>query len=521
MKFYFLSVVAFLYAGTLTASSGETNLQSLNKTLNFTENKGQVHDQNYKARPDVLFSGTDGKLTFHLKNNGISYQLNRIDSYKEEEDFKTKQKRKVVDQTTIYRIDINWLNANTNAAVKRGNAIEGYNNYYLESCPNGALNVKSYEQVEYENIYKGINLKWYEHDGQLKYDYIVAPHANYKQIQLQIKGAQLQLQKNGCLLLKTPLGTIEEHAPIVYQNGKKLKANYVLKGNVLSFNVENYDPNQQLIIDPVVRIWGTYYGGSGGDYAYSSVCDASGNVFLAGETESNTGTIIATLGSHQSTLVAIGGAYDAFLVKFNSLGVRQWGTYYGGSFNEKGRSCAIDISGNVYLAGTTQSTAGISTPGSHQSSFAGGTLDDAFLVKFNSAGVRQWGTYYGGTGTDTGYGCSVDNSGNVFLTGFSGFSSINNITTPGCHQSIYAAGGQDAYLVKFDSNGNRLWGTYYGGSVSDEGYSCACDNLGNVYMVGATGSTAGTVIASAGSHQSTAGGGGDAFIVKFNPSGTR
>lgn len=82
-----------------------------------------MHDQHYKARPDVLFSGTDGKLVFHLKTNGISYQLNRVDSWKEEEDHKTKEKRQVVDKSTIYRVDINWLNANTQATVRTGNAL--------------------------------------------------------------------------------------------------------------------------------------------------------------------------------------------------------------------------------------------------------------------------------------------------------------------------------------------------------------------------------------------------------------
>jgi hypothetical protein len=483
----------------------------------FTENKGQVHDQHYKARPDVLFSGTDGKLVFHLKNNGISYQLNRIDSWKEEEDHKTKEKRQAVDKTTVYRVDINWLNANTKATLKTGQALEGYNNYYLESCPNGAINVKSYIMVEYQNIYKGINLKWYQKKGQLKYDYVVAPHANYKQIQLEIKGADLQLQKNGSLNLKTPLGTIEEHAPRVYQNRKQLKANYVLKGNVLSFNVENYDPNQQLIIDPAVRVWGTYYGGSGDDDSEGCSIDGSENVFIVGYTNSSSGTVIATVGSHQSS---IGGSYDAFLVKFNSLGVRQWSTYYGGTGTDYGRSCVTDLSGNVYIAGTTQSTAGISTSGSHQLLYSGSS--DDFIVKFNSSGVRQWASYYGGSGSETGGSCSIDPFGNIYLAG-STTSSIN-ISTPGSHQVSYnvGIGAYDAFLVKFNSSGVRQWGTYYGGSGGEYGMYCITDAIGNVYLAGNTNSNTTNVIATVGAHQSANGGGyWDAFLVKFNANGMR
>ena len=57
------------------------NYPSTSKALCFTENKGQVTDQNHQARPDVLFGGQSKGLTFHLRNNGISYQLNRIDKW--------------------------------------------------------------------------------------------------------------------------------------------------------------------------------------------------------------------------------------------------------------------------------------------------------------------------------------------------------------------------------------------------------------------------------------------------------
>ena len=73
---------------------------------------------------------------------------------------------------------------------------------------------------------------------------------------------------------------------------------------------------------------------------------------------------------------------DAFLVKFNSSGVRQWGTYYGGTGDDKGRSCATDASGNIYLAGQTRSNSGIATTGAHQTTSGGS--DDAFLVKFDA-----------------------------------------------------------------------------------------------------------------------------------------
>ena len=352
------------------------------KAISFTENKGQVHDQNNNARPDILFGGTDGNLVFHLKRNGISYQLGRIDSWKKDKSLTLDKETelKAPDQSTIYRLDINWLNANANANITKGKTYEGYGNYYLENCPNGALNVKSYENITYQNLYKGIDLKWYQKNGTLKYDYLVAPGANYKQIQLEIKGAILKLQKNGSLLLKTPLGEIIEQAPVVFQNGKTLKSHYVLKNNVLSFEVENYDQTKELIIDPIIRVYGTYYGGTGVESGQSCATDASNNVYLAGYTAS-TGTILATTGAHQTTMA---GGNDAFLVKFNAAGVRQWATYLGAAFDDRGYSCATDATGNIYLTGYTNSNSAFATTGAHQTANGGSGSYDAFLVKFNS-----------------------------------------------------------------------------------------------------------------------------------------
>jgi hypothetical protein len=266
-----------------------------------------------------------------------------------------------------------------------------------------------------------------------------------------------------------------------------------------------------------VRQWGTYFEGNGN----ACTTDASGNVYIVGLTNSTSG--IATAGAHQTVM---SGSGDAFLVKFNSSGVRQWGTYFGGPFNggsanETGISCATDASGNIYMVGKTPSNSGIATVGAHQT--AGGTqFFDAFLVKFNSTGVIQWGTYYDGLGDTQPNSCATDASGNVYMAGqvFQELLPDSGISTPGAHQTTYGGGFTDAFLVKFDPNGVRQWGTYYGGSSVEEGTSCAIDPSGNVYMAGHTGSTTG--IATAGAHQTVFGGGGlDGFLVCFNSSGVR
>jgi hypothetical protein len=109
--------------------------------------------------------------------------------------------------------------------------------------------------------------------------------------------------------------------------------------------------------------------------------------------------------------------------------VRAWGTYYTGTGQvwpngeERGNSCITDAAGNVYMVGFTSSNSDIATAGAHQTVYAGGPISsgtggyDAFLVKFNSSGVRQWATYYGGSQDDMGISCAIDASGNVYMIG--------------------------------------------------------------------------------------------------------
>ncbi|HRD39611.1 MAG TPA: calcium-binding protein, partial [Bacteroidia bacterium] len=117
-----------------------------------------------------------------------------------------------------------------------------------------------------------------------------------------------------------------------------------------------------------VRQWGTYYGGTGGDIAYSCATDAAGNVYIVGYSATSTANVISTAGSHQ---VTIGGGFDAFAAKFNAAGVRQWGTYIGGTGGEYAYSCATDVSSNLFVTGFTNSGTGISSVGSHQATYGG------------------------------------------------------------------------------------------------------------------------------------------------------
>jgi uncharacterized repeat protein (TIGR01451 family) len=485
--------------------------------LSFEENKGQMKDQFWKARPDVLFYGHSEGMNFFIKNSGMSYQLSRVESWKDKDELMKElhantslSKEKIPNEIGTYRVDVNWLGANNNFETQKGQELDGYNNYY--NVPEGiepVLFVKKYASITLNNVWDGINLHYYGTDGLLETDYIVSPGADFKQIKIQYQGAELSTDNNGNLIIKTPFGEIHEGSLKVFQEGKQIEAHWMIQeGNIVSFDIPSYNPNIAMVIDPLTRVWGTYYGGNDQDEFRSVTIDDLGNLFLSGLTVSSSGI---SSGGHQNTYG--GGVLDAFLVKFNSSGLRLWGTYYGGAGDDIGYYANCDTSGAVYMSGYTSSLMGIAS-GGHQNILGGGT--DAYLVKFNSSGVRLWGTYYGGSNGEEGRGINCDTYGNVYLAGLT--ASTSGIAAGG-HQNIFGGGQSDAFLVKFNSSGVRQWGSYYGGSGFDGASNPTCDLNGNVYLSGGTASTNG--IASGG-HQNTFGGGNrDAFLVKFNNSGVR
>lgn len=479
----------------------------------FQENKGQICDQNYNPRPDVKFSGSVNGLNYHLTETGISYQLSHVNTWEAKPRIGTSDTYSCPGSTSIYRVDVKWIGTSSSVMILPGNLLEGVNNYYMSHCSNGVINVKSYDNLMYKEIYSGIDLKWYEKNGDLEYDYIVKPGGRISDIKFEISGAgKLKINSKGALEITTPLGVIVQKSPVAFQDGKSVNVKFNLKGNTIGFEVSNYNKSKTLIIDPAIVQWSTYYGNTGADHLQEISGDASG-LYSVGFTAS-TSTLIATTGAHQTTN---GGGTDGMLVKFNSSGARLWATYYGGGGSDLFVGCQVDNAGNIIAVGNTQSI-NMATTGAYQTTYAGG--DDGLVVKFNSSGVRQWSTYYGTINTDEFLSVATDNSGNVFVGGFT-ISSGTVLSTPGAHQiNNGGLGFYDGLLVKFNATGVRQYATYLGGTNHDYIQAVSVSSTGDVMVAGYANSTS-TNIASPGAYQAVNNGGNDAFLAKFNNSGVR
>ena len=487
---------------------------TVDNALVFIANNGQIIDQNHKRNDEILYTAQVSGGAVYIRKNGISFAVYHRDS-KKNIPFQSKSLHKydmhspsVIES---YRVDISFQNSSQSSIISGIEPLSSYTNYYYSHIPNGVSEVESCKKVIIKNLYPHIDFIVYEGKKQkVQYDFIVHPGGNPENIAMKISGAdKLYIDNHGTLAIETPLGLIEQQKPYSYQDNEVYSAFTLNSDSIVRFNIGAYDHSKQLTIDPPTRLWGTYYGGSENDYSRSVSTDASGNVYVIGYTESIAS--IATSGSYQAILNA---NYDAYISKFTSAGTRLWSTYYGGSGNDYGYNSCIDNAGNIVICGETNSNDVIASSGAYQTVFGGYT--DAFIAKFSASGTRTWATYFGDIDIESGYGIISDANNNIYITGKT--NSTTSIASSGSFQT-QLGGGDDAFLAKFSSTGNRTWSTYYGGSGNDIGYGVSTDASNNVFISGTTASD--NAMSTSGAYQSTIAGNNDAFLAKFSSAGNR
>jgi hypothetical protein len=149
-----------------------------------------------------------------------------------------------------------------------------------------------------------------------------------------------------------------------------------------------------------------------------------------------------------------------------------------------GQAVAADSIGSVYVAGYTEGT----LPG--QTSLG---PYDAFIRKYDSSGAEKWTRQFGTQASDFVYGIVIDNIGNIYVAGY----------TQGTFPHTSSLGQEDAYIRKYNPNGDELWTRQFGTAGTDVALATAVDATGNVYAAGVTLGL----------------GGLDAFLRKFDGNG--
>ena len=226
---------------------------------------------------------------------------------------------------------------------------------------------------------------------------------------------------------------------------------------------------------PYSVAWTQQLGTTDNDYSESVTIDGAGNVYISG----STGGIMG---------VTNAGYEDAFLTKYDPTGAMLWTQQLGTSSSDYSNSVAVDSAGNAFISGYTTGNLGGDNAGSY----------DAYLAKYDPGGRLLWTQQLGTSNWDLSYSTAVDSAGNAYISGY----------TKG-NLGGANAGGQDAFLAKYNPAGNLQWMRQLGTVGGDQSRSIAIDGADNAYISGFTSASLDGLNA----------GGYDAFLIKYDPAG--
>ncbi len=241
--------------------------------------------------------------------------------------------------------------------------------------------------------------------------------------------------------------------------------------------------------------WAKSAGSNSYDIANGLRTDAAGNTIITGWFRDS-----CWFGT---TPVVSNGGYEYFVAKYDANGNLQWVRTAGGSGNDIGYGVDFGQNGDVYVTGTFRGTVQFGSI----TLVSNGNNSDIFVAKYDAAGNIQWATNAGGTLDDQGQDLSVDPNGNAYVTGYFKGTALFGAST------LVSAGQSDAFLAKYDQNGNLKWARKGSGSNYDNGYGVAATATGAVI----TGyfRTAATF----GTHSLTSAGNEDAYLVRYDTLG--
>lgn len=413
------------------------------------------------------------------------------------------------------------IGANPSPRIEALEPLPGKANYLRGNDPRRwHTDVPTFGRVRYRDVYPGVNVVCYGGQGELEYDFEVAPGASPAAIRVRFEGVvKKTLDSNGDLLLDLPGGIVRQRKPRVFQvwagEREEIGSRYVLEnGGDVQFELAGHDPTRALTIDPVLS-YSTYLGGAGGgnETARAVAVAPAGHVYLVGYTDSP--DLPATSNAIQPDYG--GGGQDAFVAKLDTTGTELvYLSYIGGVGSDLAYALAVDATGNAFVAGQTTSPDFPTTRGALRATLGGPA--DGFVSALDPTGsALVYSTYLGGTSHDAAYGIAVDGSGSAYVTGYTASSDFP--TTSGSLQAWSTdPSSTDAFVAKLTPAGSGLvFSTFLSGSGADIGRGIAVDEGGRSHVVGTTES--GDFPHTPGAAQSYAGA-ADSFVTKLNPSGS-
>lgn len=473
----------------------------------FIPNKGQ-------ANPSILWETSGPYYAASFYRDGFAIKTFAPKSDIGVEGVRSSGEHRKMDVTEQH---ISFVGANPNATVEALDEQQARFSFFRGNDANSWVQgAHSYARLRYRNIYPGIDLTFYGHDGVLEYDFSASPGSDPSLIQLRIDDKQaLNISSSGELLIgEGSSATI--HRPVMYQNiarGKRLIEGRFIARNrdTVQFAFEKYDKTKPFIIDPsVTLLYSTFLGGKADDEATAIAIDTAGDTYVYGYSFSEDFPVSAN--GYQSARSSV-ELYNLVLSKFDASGNMLFSTYLHGSggdyacyvpsapevldYLKTPRPCGmtLDAAGNAYLTGNTNSSNFPVTSDALQSTFQGSS--DAFIAEISSDGSSLiYSTYIGGASGAAGSDLAlVPGQRQLYFLGYAqpGFP-----TTPESYMPTLAAATNNYGIViaKLDltqtGEAQLVAATYYGTAKPQANgevngvvpFRIRLDSAGNVWVAG-------------------------------------
>ncbi len=378
-----------------------------------------------------------------------------------------------------------------------------YNNYFLgQDRSKWASKVYGYGEVYYSNIWNKIDLKiYFDEQNNIKYDFVLHPGSDYRDIQLEYEGAECQSLIDGNIEVSASLFDIVEQAPYSYveNSQKEIPSKYILNGNRLTFDLAKQPKNKTIIIDPTL-IASTASGSTASCYGHSATYDYDENIF--------TGAICfgigypTLIGAYQTSYG--GGGTDIAISKLNPTGTNLiWASYIGGSQGDYPHSLICNNDNEIIVYGSTNSTDYPVGIGAIQSIYGGGNSDICVTKLSQNGTTLEGSTYLGGSDTDgrlvggangSMYGHDnykgevyCNDLGEIYVSSTSG--STNFPVTTGAYQTTMQGTGDAVVCILNEDLTTNIASTFFGGNSGELGLGIKIKSTNEVVVTGNTEST--------------------------------
>lgn len=254
-------------------------------------------------------------------------------------------------------------------------------------------------------------------------------------------------------------------------------------------------------------LWAFGIGGTQADEGTAIKIDFNGDVIITGSFQG----AVDFDPSSNSTILTSFGMTDVFVAKYTNTGSLIWAKQMGGISEDIAFGLDVDASGNVYTTGHFYATADFD-PGTGVHNYTSLGDMDIFISKLDINGDFSWAKRVGGTSEETGAALTLDNQGNVVVTGYFW---LTVDFDPGAGTNNLTAGNSDAYILKLDLNGNFVSANNIGGTGNEYGLAILSDNASNIYIAGQFENVSDFEFGS-GVTNLTSNGQSDAFVAKYN-----